>query len=122
MAWQGAARPGAAGRGEAPQGEDCGAARHGPAGRGLACYPEARILARHGTARQGGAGHGPARLLKLPDVAERVGLSPSSYLKGVKESGFPAGFKHGSNRLWLESEIESLIERLVRDGTAEKVG
>ena len=112
MAWQGAARPGAAGRGEAPQGEDCGAARHGPAGRGLACYPEARILARHGT----------ARLLKLPDVAERVGLSPSSYLKGVKESGFPAGFKHGSNRLWLESEIESLIERLVRDGTAEKIG
>ena len=64
----------------------------------------------------------PARLLKLPDVAERVGLSPSSYFKGVKESGFPAGFKHGSNRLWLESEIESLIERLVRDGTAEKVG
>ena len=64
----------------------------------------------------------PARLLKLPDVAERVGLSPSSYLKGVKESGFPAGFKHGNNRLWLESEIDDLVERLVRDGTAEKVG
>jgi predicted DNA-binding transcriptional regulator AlpA len=49
----------------------------------------------------------PARLLKLPDVAERVGLSPSSFLKGVKESGFPAGFKHGNNRLWLESEVGS---------------
>jgi len=61
----------------------------------------------------------PARLLKLPDVAERVGLSPSSYLKGVKESGFPAGFKHGNNRLWLESEIDALVERLVRDGTVE---
>ena len=64
----------------------------------------------------------PLRLLKLPDVAERVGLSPSFYLKGVKESGFPAGFKHGNNRLWLESEIDDLVERLVRDGTAEKVG
>jgi predicted DNA-binding transcriptional regulator AlpA len=49
----------------------------------------------------------PARLLKLPDVAERVGLSPSSFLKGMKESGFPAGFKHGNNRLWLESEVGS---------------
>ena len=64
----------------------------------------------------------PARLLKLQDVAERVGLSPSSFLNGVRESGFPAGFKHGSNRLWLESEIESLIERLVQDGVDEKVG
>lgn len=64
----------------------------------------------------------PLRLLKLPDVAERVGLSTSSFLKGVRESGFPAGFKHGSNRLWLESEIESLIERLVQDGVDEKVG
>lgn len=61
----------------------------------------------------------PARLLKLPDVAERVGLSPSSYLKGVKESGFPAGFKHGNNRLWLESDIEALIERMCMKGGSD---
>ena len=61
----------------------------------------------------------PARLLKLPDVAERVGLSPSSYLKGVRESGFPAGFKHGNNRLWLESDIEALIERMCMKGGSD---
>lgn len=61
----------------------------------------------------------PARLLKLPDVAERVGLPPSSYLKGVKESGFPAGFKHGNNRLWLESDIEALIERMCMKGGSD---
>ena len=65
----------------------------------------------------------PSRLLKLPDVAERVGLSKSSFLKGVQEGCFPPGFKHGNNRLWLESDIESLIERMVRnESTPPKTG
>jgi prophage regulatory protein len=59
----------------------------------------------------------PARLIKLPEVLDRLGISRTTFWEGVQAGFFPAGLKHGNNRLWLESDIDTVIERMVGDAS-----
>jgi len=56
------------------------------------------------------------RFLRLPEVLERMNLSKTTWWQGVQDGLFPAGVKHGNARLWLESGIDDLIERMAKDG------
>lgn len=62
------------------------------------------------------------RFLRLPEVLERMNLSKTTWWQGVQDGIFPGGVKHGNARLWLESDIDDLMERMARNGVAEKVG
>lgn len=50
------------------------------------------------------------RLLRLPEVLEKVGLSRSTWLRGVKEGRFPEAVRlSAGTRGWLASQIDELL-------------
>lgn len=52
----------------------------------------------------------PRRLLRLPAVCKKVGLSPTSVWRGVREERFPAPVSIGLQAVaWHESEIDDWI-------------
>lgn len=61
------------------------------------------------------------RAIKLPEVADRVALSPSAIYAAVKSGNFPKPIKlttakHSS--AWLESEINEFLEARVKQRDA----
>ena len=48
-------------------------------------------------------------LLSIPDVCQRVGLSPSMIYRLVSQGQFPRPAKFGTRSLWIESEINAWI-------------
>lgn len=55
-------------------------------------------------------GQGPRQLLRLPAVCKKVGLSPTSVWRAVRDGRFPAPVSIGLQAVaWHESEVDSWI-------------
>lgn len=60
-----------------------------------------------------------ASTLRDKQVIARLNISRSAWWKGVKEGRFPAGNKISPRiRVWLSSEIDTLIEQIATGGKA----
>jgi predicted DNA-binding transcriptional regulator AlpA len=52
-------------------------------------------------------------LLRLPEVLQRMPISPSGWWKGVKDGRYPAAIKLGPRTTcWRASEVDALIKSL----------
>ena len=54
------------------------------------------------------------RLIGTKEVLRKRGDSKSKLYKDLKEGKFPLPIKHGTKSLWLESEVDSWIDSLVK--------
>lgn len=58
-----------------------------------------------------------ARLLRLPSVLDRVPHSKTEIYRKIKHGTFPKAVRLGENSVaWLESDIESYIQKLAKGG------
>jgi len=56
----------------------------------------------------------PPRLLRLEDVLDRVNFGATKWWEGVKTGLYPRGTLVGNFRVWLESDIDALVETIGR--------
>jgi prophage regulatory protein len=58
------------------------------------------------------------RLLRRPGVEDKVGFKHSAIYELIKRGEFPSPIRIGRSSFWLESEIDSWIERRVSESRA----
>ena len=62
----------------------------------------------------------PVRLLRWPEVHSRLGVSKTSYWRGMRLGMYPKGIKLGPPPTravgWRESDIDDLVARLSQGG------
>ena len=52
----------------------------------------------------------PKRLLRLKGVLTKIPVSRTTFYSGIKTGQYPAPIKLGSSSMWLESDIDSVID------------
>ena len=57
------------------------------------------------------------RLLRLKDVLNKIPVSRTTFYNGIKNGQYPAPIKLGSSSMWLESDIDSVIENALTEAS-----
>ena len=55
------------------------------------------------------------KLLRLKDVLSKIPVSRTTFYNGIKNGQYPAPIKLGSSSMWLESEIDSVINNAYKE-------
>ena len=53
-------------------------------------------------------------LLNLREVLARVKISRSKYYRGMNQGLYPSPIKFGHNAFWKESDIDLMVDRILR--------